>query len=135
MTAVPNSSDSKRPVRILVVEDEPLIAIMLEEALSEFGYTVVGPVENLKAAVHLAATEQLDTAVVDINIAGHVADAVADKLLDRNIPFLFVSGYARNLGLRYADVPLLRKPFSFEDLQRAVEDRLAVSGTTNARPN
>jgi DNA-binding response OmpR family regulator len=115
---------TENPVRILVVEDEPLIAIMLEEALSDFGYTVVGPVENLKAAIHLAATERIDTAVVDINIDGHLADAVADKLIERGIPFMFVTGYARQLGLRYSNVPLLKKPFSFDDLHRAVRSLL-----------
>lgn len=123
----PTASPQGAPRRVLVVEDEPLIAIMLEEALSDFGYAVVGPVENLKAAIQLAATEQIDTAVVDINIDGQIADAVADKLMDRGIPFLFVSGYARQLGLRYSGVPLLRKPFSFDDLHRAVEELLATT--------
>ena len=108
------------PLRVLVVEDEPLVAIMLEDALQDFGYQVIGPVENLKAAIHLAGTERLDTAVLDINIDGTISDAVADKLMARGIPFLFVSGYARDLGLRFGDVPLLRKPFTTDDLHRAV---------------
>lgn len=124
----PANTPQIAPRRVLVVEDEPLIAIMLDEALSDFGYTVVGPVENLKAAIQLAASERIDTAVVDVNIDGQIADAVADKLLDRGIPFLFVSGYARQLGLRYANVPLLRKPFSFDDLHRAVDELLNPRG-------
>jgi CheY-like chemotaxis protein len=100
---------------------------MLEEALEEFGYKVVGPVENLKAAIQLAASEPLDAAVLDVNIDGQISDAVADNLLDRHIPFVFVSGMARDLGLRYSRVPLLRKPFSADDLHRAVETLLAPS--------
>ena len=96
------------PLRILVVEDEPLVAIMLEDALQDFGYQVVGPVENLKAAIQIAGSEQLDAAVLDINIDGMISDAVADKLMARGIPFLFVSGYERDLSLRYGSVPLLR---------------------------
>jgi len=108
------------PLRVLVVEDEPLVAIMLEDALQDFGYQVVGPVENLKAAIQLVGSERLDAAVLDINIDGAISDAGADKLMTRGIPFLFVSGYARDLGLRYGTVPLLRKPFTTNDLHRAV---------------
>lgn len=118
------AADTRGAVRVLVVEDEPLIAMMLEDALRDYGYSVVGPVENLKSAIQLAATERIDTAVVDINIDGQIADAVADKLIERGIPFLFVSGYQRKLGLRYGAIPLLRKPFSIDDLHRAVENLL-----------
>lgn len=108
------------PLRILVVEDEPLVAIMLEDALQDFGYQVVGPVENLKAAIQLAASERLDAAVLDINIDGTISEAVGDQLMARGIPFLLVSGYQRDLGLRFGNVPLLRKPFTTDDLHRAV---------------
>ena len=108
------------PLRVLVVEDEPLVAIMLEDALQDFGYQVVGPVENLKAAIQLASSERFDAAVLDINIDGAISDSVAENLMNRGIPFLFVSGYARDLGLRFGDVPLLRKPFTTDDLHRAV---------------
>ncbi|HWM82344.1 MAG TPA: response regulator [Pseudolabrys sp.] len=118
MTAADTSH--RAVIRILVVEDEPLVAIMLEEALQDSGYQVVGPVENLKSAIHLAGCEQIDAAVVDINIDGTVSGPVADRLIARGIPFIFVSGQDRELGSRYGDVPLLRKPFSMEDLHRAV---------------
>jgi DNA-binding response OmpR family regulator len=113
--------------RILVVEDEPLVAIMLDDALEEFGFHVVGPVENLKSAVQLAGCERLDAAVLDVNIDGAISDAVADQLIARGIPFIFVSGYDRTLGLRYSAVPMLRKPFSIEDLHLAVTDLLPKS--------
>jgi DNA-binding NarL/FixJ family response regulator len=58
----------------------------IENFLGDLGYSVVGPIENLKAAVLLAATEQIDVAVVDINISGQVATAVADRLIERRIP-------------------------------------------------
>lgn len=121
MTAEPSAKSITAVRRILVVDDEPMVAIMLEDALQEFGYQVVGPVENLRSAVQLAGSERIDAAIVDINIDGQVSDAVADKLIERGIPFIFASGYARANGLRYAQVPLLRKPFSVEDLQRALE--------------
>ena len=112
---------SAKSIRVLVVEDEVLVGMIIEDFLGDFGYSVVGPIENLKAAVFLAATEQIDVAVVDINISGQVATAVADKLIEREIPFLFVSGYDKILGPRYASIPLLRKPFTPEDLHQVVE--------------
>jgi DNA-binding response OmpR family regulator len=108
-------------IRVLVIEDEALVGMMIEDFLGDFGYSVVGPIENLEAAVFLAATEHIDVAVVDINISGQVATAVADKLIDREIPFLFVSGHERMRGTRYASIPFLRKPFAPEDLHDAVE--------------
>lgn len=112
---------SAKTIRVLVVEDEPIIGMTIENFLGDFGYSVVGPIENLKAAILLAATEQIDIAVVDINISGQVATAVADKLIERKIPFLFVSGHNKMRGNRYASIPLLRKPFTPEDLHDAVE--------------
>jgi len=104
-----------------VVEDEALVGIMMEDFLSDFGYSVVGPIENMQATIFLAATEQIDIAVVDINISGQVATAVADKLIDRKILFSFVSGYEKMRGARYASTPLLRKPFEPEDIRDAIE--------------
>ena len=112
---------STKIIKVLVVEDEPLIGMIIKDFLGGFGYSVVGPIEILKAAVLLAATEQIDVAVVDINISELVATAVADKLIEREIPFLFVSGYEKMRGTRYASIPLLRKPFAPEDLHDAVE--------------
>ena len=68
---------SAKTTNVLVVEDEPIIGMTIENFLGDLGYSVVGPIENLKAAVLLAATEQIDVAVVDINISGQVATAVA----------------------------------------------------------
>jgi len=84
-----------RTPRILVVEEEPVVAIMLDDALSDFGYHVLGPVENLRAAVYLAANERIDAAVVDSNIDGRIAHDVAENLMERNIPFVLVNGHIR----------------------------------------
>jgi two-component SAPR family response regulator len=112
---------SAKNIRVLVVEDEALIGMIIEDFLGGFGYSVVGPIENLEAAIFLAATEQIDVAVVDINISGQVATAVAEKLIERKIPFLFVSGYEKMRGTRYASIPFLRKPFTPEDLHDAIK--------------
>ena len=110
-----------KTIRVLVIEDEALVGMMIEDFLGDFGYSVVGPIENLQSAILLAATEKIDVAVVDINISGQAATAVADKLIERGIPFLFISGYEKMRGTRYASIPLLRKPFEPEDLHDAVE--------------
>lgn len=107
-------------VRILVVEAEPRVAIMLEDALNDFGYHVLGPAENLKAATSLAATEHIDAAVVDTNIDGEIAEAVADTLLARGIPFVFVSDHVRMFNLNYSKVPLLQHPFTIDELHHTI---------------
>jgi CheY-like chemotaxis protein len=115
MTAVP-----KKKRNILVIEDEPLIAMMLEAELESLGIHVIGPVANLKAALQLTESTDLDAALVDLNISGEYTTAVADKLHTRNIPFIFVSGYAAPAGLLHRDVPFLRKPFTQTDLRLAL---------------
>jgi DNA-binding response OmpR family regulator len=119
-TTMVNTATEGPAARILVVEEEPLIAMMLEDALSDFGYHVVGPAENLKAAVYLAAIENLDAAVVDINIDGEIAEAVAGKLMERSIPFVFIGGRFRKIKLDSGGIPLLQKPFTCDDLHSAI---------------
>jgi DNA-binding response OmpR family regulator len=124
----PHMPENNR-TRILVVEDEALIGLVFEQFLRDYGYSVIGPIENLKAAEFLAATEEIDAAVIDVNISGETATTVADKLIARKIPFLFVSGYDRMLGLRYATIPFLPKPFSPEELNFKLDELLRLPGS------
>ena len=73
--------------RILAVEEGPIVAIMLDDALSDFGYHILGPVENQNAAIYLAATDDIDVAVVDTKTDREIAEAVTGKLTERGIPF------------------------------------------------
>src|ERR1700704_2018016 len=82
-----------RARRLLVVEDECLIALNMAEQLAELGHTIVGPALTIAEAKHLAAVASIDAAVVDLNLHGVFADEVADILTLRKIPFLFVTGY------------------------------------------
>jgi two-component SAPR family response regulator len=93
---------------------------MLHDALSDFGYHVLGPVENLEAAIYLAATEKIDAAVVDPNFDGQTADAIADKLFERGIPFVFVDGHSRVFSHNNCEIPPLQKPLTTDKLQRAI---------------
>jgi CheY-like chemotaxis protein len=107
--------------RVLVVEDSPLIATVLEDMLQDLGCTVVGPIGNMAFAVDLAKTEAMDAAIIDLNIRGGKVYPVAEVLRDRNIPFLLASGYADwTLREDFKDRPRLTKPYSAE----LVEQRL-----------
>jgi DNA-binding response OmpR family regulator len=98
---------------VLVVEDDALVAFDLESVLEAAGYTVVGPVGLLDEAVTMASEELFDAALLDIHLRGEVVYPVADILMDRGIPFMFLSGYGEgDLPSRFHDRPLYRKPYS-----------------------
>lgn len=105
---------------VLVLEDEPFIAMLIEDELQALGIHVIGPVNNLKSAVQLAETPHLDAALLDLNINGAYATEVADRLHARGVPFIFVTGYERPTGHGYEDVTVLRKPFTGLELRTAL---------------
>jgi DNA-binding LytR/AlgR family response regulator len=104
--------------RILVVEDNFLIAETLRDLLIENGCEVVGPVGRLKAALALAADEVFDGAFLDINLAGEQCFPLADVLQERQVPFVFLTGYgdAAIVPDALRDVPLLAKPLHAMDV-------------------
>lgn len=99
-------------LRVLVVEDEMLIAMDLENALEEAGANVVGLAATLDRALILAERELPDAAVLDVDLKGQDVFPVADALLARGVPFLFHTGHAtrESLQVRYPGVPVLIKP-------------------------
>jgi DNA-binding response OmpR family regulator len=98
--------------RILLVEDEYFIASDLRRLLEQHGITVVGPVGGLEAGLVLAE-EDLDAAVLDVNLEGAYSFPIADRLADRAIPFMFVTGYDDwALPACYRDIPRVAKPFA-----------------------
>jgi CheY-like chemotaxis protein len=115
-----------RTRRLLVVEDECLIALNMAEQLAELGYTIVGPAFTIADAKHLAAVALIDAAVVDLNLRGVSAEEVADILALRKIPFLFISGYTEVPDRRFRDVSFLTKPIQVLDLHRALQDMLVT---------
>ena len=103
--------------RILLVEDEALIGIMMRELLVEHGMFVVGPCCSLQEAMNEAAGE-FDGAILDLNLAGEFVYPVAALLASRNIPFIFVTGYGtESLDARFDGAPVLQKPVTRESLQ------------------
>ena len=103
--------------RILVIEDEPLVALELTTILKEAGAEVLGPLATAEEVLECIATAPVDGALLDGNLRGRAVDDLAAMLTERRVPFAFVSGYAKdNLPQGFADVPLLGKPFTQEQL-------------------
>jgi len=106
-------------LRVLLVEDENLVALLLEDMLAELGHTVVGPVGRLDKALEMAQREAFDVAILDVNINGGEVYPIAEALSARGIPFVFSTGYGKkSLPAPYSDRPALQKPFQRHDLQK-----------------
>lgn len=98
-------------LRVLLVEDEMLVGMLLEDFLCELGCVVIGPVTSLKEAVASAHDAQVDVALLDVNLAGADAFPVAEVLAGRDIPFAFLTGYRHPHGdSRFDGRPTLQKP-------------------------
>jgi PAS domain S-box-containing protein len=107
--------------RLLVVEDELLVGMLVKSMLDDLGAAVVGPCGRLADGLAAAKTERFDGAILDLNLAGEAADPLADLLLARGVPFVFITGYQReSLDRRYANVPMLQKPIDAAALERVL---------------
>lgn len=115
-------TEGNSPPRILVVEDELMVAMGLEMVLNEAGYTVIGPVGRLEQAMQAAASEGIDLALLDVNVRGQEIYPVADILYERGIPFAFLTGYGKEtIPDNRRGTPLLSKPLKADDLLAAVK--------------
>jgi DNA-binding response OmpR family regulator len=112
-------------MRVLVVEDEMLVALLVEDYLKEHGCVVVGPASTIAEALRIASSQPLHAAVMDVNVAGEKAYPVAEMLDRLGIPFLFVSGYGQSAVPD--DRPAWRvcaKPFKGEDMVRMLATQI-----------
>jgi CheY-like chemotaxis protein len=120
--------------RVLVVEDEPLIAMLVEDWLAELACETVGPAATAARALALIAEAPIDGAILDVSLDGHDSFAVAAALRERAIPFAFATGHANaRIEDRFKDAPRLAKPFDFAH----VRDVLAIlldGGLASSRP-
>jgi CheY-like chemotaxis protein len=108
-------------LRILVVEDEMTIALLIEDMLTELGHKVVGMAMRLPQAMEMARNIEADLAILDVNLDGRMSFAVADTLNNRRIPFIFATGYgSAGIMPSYSDRPLIKKPFALAELQNAI---------------
>lgn len=114
--------------RILIVEDEPFIALTLEDMLEELGFALVGTVSSVSEALEIAGREQVDCALLDVNLGSEKIDPVADLLAQRGCPFIFTTGYGRSgIPAGHADRPVLQKPFRMDDLSAVLKSTLGQS--------
>ncbi|CAN5529037.1 response regulator [soil metagenome] len=123
--------------RVLIVEDEMIVAWLLTDMLEEIGCTVVGPASTVAQAIKLIELEALDAATVDVNLNGELSYPVADALRARSIPFLFSTGYDRSrLHEGYQALPMLQKPYHHLELEKALIEMLkpGVGGHDAAPP-
>ena len=110
-------------LRVLVVEDEALISMLIEEYLEELGCEVVGMAARLEDAVEKACTLALDLAVLDVNLAGRLSYPVADALRARGVPVVFATGYGtEGLPVELHGAAVLSKPFQQVQLAEALSN-------------
>lgn len=109
--------------RVLLVEDEPLVAMLIEEFILDAGHEVVGPAATIAKATALAESELIDFAILDVSVCGETSFVVAAILRRRDVPFLFATGYGRAaLPDTFADTPIMTKPFDSHRLRQVLAD-------------
>jgi CheY-like chemotaxis protein len=110
------------PKRVLLVEDEMMVAMLVEDLVAELGHEVTASAAHLDEALALAQSGDFDLAILDLNLGGDRSVAVADVLAKRRIPFLFASGYGvGGLPPEHRDAVVVQKPFAAHDLSAAVD--------------
>jgi CheY-like chemotaxis protein len=112
-------------MRILVVEDELMIRMLLEDMLGELGHTVAAEAARIEEALDAAKNADFDIAILDVNLNGQPISPVADALVARGMPFVFATGYGeRGLPEPYRDRPTLKKPFQMDGLKQMLQTAL-----------
>jgi PAS domain S-box-containing protein len=118
--------------RVLLVEDEMLVAMMMKDMLTDLGFSVVGPFSRIAEALPVAKSDDLEAAVLDINLNGELVYPVAEALVTRGVPVVFVTGYgAESIDDRFAEVPVLQKPIE----RQVLESFFAVKANSSLRPD
>lgn len=107
--------------RVLLVEDEALISVMVEDMLMDMGLTVIGPAATIDAALTMAEREDIDAAVLDVNVRGKRIDPVAEVLFARSIPVLFATGYGEVSIAGGRDCTVIDKPYTQDKLRRGLD--------------
>jgi CheY-like chemotaxis protein len=121
-THTPTASSQYRPPRVLIVEDEFLIASLIEDMVTGLGYSVAGVAVTVAEALKEFSELNFDVVLLDINLDGQRNPETANFLLERGIPFAFVSGYDTVINPHHAHVPMLHKPFTDEQLGAALAE-------------
>jgi CheY-like chemotaxis protein len=110
-----------RRLRILIVEDEMLVAMNIEDMLLDLGHEVAGIASRLEPGLALAREGEFDLALLDVNLAGEQSFPIAAVLRERGLPFLFATGYGlQGIIEEFRSRPVLQKPFRLQDLAQAI---------------
>ena len=118
MTSKKNSVAGKR---VLVVEDELMIRMLLQDMLADLGHTVAGEAGRIEEALALARQGEFDVAILDVNLNGQPISPVVEILVERGLPFVFATGYGqRGVPEPYRNTPTLQKPFQADALAQAI---------------
>lgn len=121
-----NDGGGLKGLRLLIVEDEALVAMMIQDVICDAGAEVVGPAANIDMAMAALCSQAVDGAILDVNLSGQRIDPVADALRARKIPFVFLTGYGKSgIGERFPLAAVITKPFNDSDLLHTV-DRVIV---------
>lgn len=109
--------------RILVVEDESILAMLLEDFLADLGYAVPALASTVASALAIIDTQDIHFAILDINLGGEKSFPIADALEARGIPFIFMSGYGiAGVPERLRDRHILQKPYGADALKQALDE-------------
>ncbi len=123
------SINIEHPARILIIEDELLVALMIEEMVREIGYRVSGVAHTMAMASREFGKRNYDAVLLDINIGGRYHAVTVDHLLGWGVPFAFVTGYDYLVEPHHEKVPILQKPFTAGQLRTLVEELLQPTGS------
>jgi CheY-like chemotaxis protein len=108
--------------RVLVVEDEPLIGLLLKDMLEDLGYAMIGPIALYEEALAAAREAEFEIAILDLNIQGKSAAPIADALAAKDISYIFATGNNTRLPAGHSHVRTLAKPFRTEELGHALKE-------------
>jgi CheY-like chemotaxis protein len=112
--------------RVLVIEDESMVMMLLQDMLEDIGCVVAGSASRIEEAIEKARSLVFDVAILDVNLNGARTFPVAEVLAERGVGFVFATGYGTaSLPPAFAGTPVLQKPFQQEDLERALRAALA----------
>jgi CheY-like chemotaxis protein len=117
--------------KVLLVEDEGLVAALLQDMIEDLGHEVFAVAGRFEAASQMVADGAFDFAVLDVNLNGTYTYPLAETLRRRGIPFVFATGYgASALQGEWSGTPVLQKPFQMQDLQHVMREALGGNGRT-----
>ena len=115
-----------KQAKLLIVEDDVMVRVVLADMLCELGYTVAAEAASIDEALEATRKTDFDFAILDADLKGRSVSPVADALVARDIRFVFITGYGDHGLPAYRDRPTLRKPFQIDALKRTLQERLGT---------